>query len=128
MLEAAFAPLFDAAQVRLAQFGQAVLSREARGLDTQAEEAALLDLRFGLEAIAQLLPGADQDAVIGYLIERYGLLRVGTDPFLRPLLPPVPVGGATVRRYVLSINARAIVANSTLIGVGAALVPTPVII
>ena len=127
MLEASFAPLFDAAQVRLSQFGQAILAREALGLDTGPEEMAVLDLRFGLEVIAQLPPGTDQDIVIGYLIETYGLLAVGTDPFLRPLLPPVPITGATVRRFIISVNSRAIVANSSLIGMGGTLVPTPVI-
>lgn len=128
MLMPALAFVFDAAQVRLAEFAQFILDREAQGLGTEPEELALLDLRFGLEVLAQLPPGGDQDAVAGYLIERYGLRAVGTDPFLRPLLPPVPVAGAAVRRFVLSINARALVANTALVGLGAELVPTPVIL
>lgn len=102
MLEATLASVFDAAQVRLAQLGQSILDREEMGLDTEPEELAALDLRFGLETAAQLPEGRDRDAVVGYLIETYGLnAAFAADPFLRPLLPPIPTAGATVRFYVL---------------------------
>ena len=124
-LEAAFASVFDAAQVRLAQLGQTIVEREERGLDTEAEELAVLDLRFGLEVVAQLAPGKEQNQVLGYLIETYGLLAVGTDPFLRPLLPPVPATGGTIVRRVLAINNKALVVNGKLLSLGARLVPAP---
>ena len=125
MTEAPNAAVFYAAQVQLMELGRTLLAREAAGLPTAAREASLLDLRFGLERAAQLLPGPDQDAVLGYLIETYGLLAVGTDPFLRPLLPPVPATGAVVRYRVRAANGRAVGANARFIGAGAVLAPVP---
>lgn len=125
MTEALNAAVFDAAQVELMEMGRTLLAREVAGRTTVRAEAGLLDLRFGLERAAQLLPGVDQDAVLGYLIETYGLLAIGTDPFLRPLLPPVPTAGAVVRYRVRAANGRAVGANARFIGSGAILSPVP---
>ena len=85
-----------------------------------------LDLMLGNEqadsSINDVL-STDASTICAYLEETYGLLAVAQDPFLRPLIPPIPTTGATVRRFVLCINSRAIVANTTLIGMGAELVP-----
>lgn len=126
MISATLAQVYGPGRVRLAQLAQQFAALEAAGLPTDRVEYSILDLAFGLEVAAQLPNGPDLDAVLGYLIETYGLLAVATDPLLRPLLPPIPATGAVVRRFVLSINARALVANTALIGIGAALVPTPV--
>ncbi|GAC1589671.1 MAG: hypothetical protein NVS3B25_07440 [Hymenobacter sp.] len=120
---ASFGSVFDAAQVRLAQLGQAWLDAYAAARPTDRFEAALLDLRFGLETVAQLAPGPDQDTVVGYLIETYGLLAVGTDPFLRPLLPPIPASGATVRYLAYAINGKLLRDNGKAVAAGALLTP-----
>ena len=123
MLEATFAQVCDAGQVRLAEMGAQLLRREANGLMTNAVENAIVHLRLGLEAAAQLAPGPDQDAVLGYLIETYGLLAALTDPLLRPLLPTIPATGSVVVRRVLGIGGRALSANGKLLAIGATLIP-----
>lgn len=123
MSQALYSTVYDAAQVRLTEFGEHLLEREADDLPTEHVVGQLLDLNQGLETAARLPLGADQDAVLGDLIERYALGAVGTDPFLRAQLPPVPTAGATVRRFVLGVNGKAVGVNSKLVGVGAALVP-----
>lgn len=123
MLEATFAQVCDAGQLRAAELGRELLRLDALGLPTAAVEQAIVHLRLGLEAAAQLAPGADQDAVLGYLIETYGLVAALTDPLLRPLLPPIAATGATVVRRVLGIGGRALSANSQLLALGATLIP-----
>ena len=123
MLEATFAQVCDAGQVRLAQLGAYLLQRDGMGLPTADLEQSIVHLRLGLEVAAQLAPGLDQDAVLGYLIETYGLLAALTDPLLRPLLPPIPTTGATVVRRVLGIGGRALAANGKLIALGGTLIP-----
>ena len=123
MVEATFAQVCDAGQIRTAELGAELLRREGLGLSTTDVEQAIIHLRLGLEAAAQLAPGPDQDAVLGYLIETYGLVAALTDPLLRPLLPPIPVNGAVVVRRVLGIAGRALSANGQLLAVGATLIP-----
>ena len=121
--------LFDASQVRLSELAVAYDIAMRDGDATRASRLLLsaLDLVLGNEQAESSLndaPGVDATIICAYLQETYGLLAVGQDPFLRPLLPPIPVTGATVRRLVLAVNGRVIVANSSLIGMGSALVPT----
>ena len=49
---------------------------------------------------------AERTAFLSYAQETYGLLAVDTDPLLRPLLPPVPTTGATVRLRAFLLNGR----------------------
>ena len=120
--------LFDASQVRLSEVAVAYDVAMKLGDPVRARSLLLsaLDLILGNEQADSSindLPGVDATIICAYLQETYGLLAVGQDPFLRPLLPPIPVTGAMVRRFVLTINARAIVANTSLIGMGSELVP-----
>ena len=123
LIEALFSAVYDAAQVQLSRRMLMLLTREKAGLATDRLVYEIVNLGLGLEVISQLGPGPDRDAVIGYLIETYGLLSTGTDPLLRPLLPPIPSTGATVSRFVLSINSRALRANNALIAIGGKLIP-----
>lgn len=121
-LPATYAAVHAAALVRKAEIEQRMLRLEAEGLDAQAEYLAMLDLHGGLEEVAQASSAQAQADILGYLIETYGLLAIGTDPLLRPLLPPIPATGATVRYKVLGLNGRALVLNGNkLVGVGAVL-------
>ena len=88
--------------------------------------ARLNDLCFGLETAAQLPAGAAQDAVLAYLLNTYALNAVATDPFLRPLLPALPLSGATVRYRVLAANGRPLRANGRLLAGGATLEVPPI--
>lgn len=122
MIEAAYALVYDAGQVRLAQFGATYLDRQQRGLDVSRVVAQLRHLHHGLEVVALLPVGPDNDAVVALLIETYGLLAVAQDPFLRPLLPVVPTTGATVSARVLAIGDRAVVVAGKLLVLGRRLV------
>lgn len=120
--------IFDASQVRLTELAMAYDAAMQQG-DARLIKKLLdagLDLMLGNEqadsSINDVL-STDASIICAYLEETYGLLAVAQDPFLRPLIPPIPTTGATVRRFVLTINNRAIVANTTLIGMGAELVP-----
>ena len=120
--------IFDASQVRLTELAMAYDAAMQQG-DARLVKKLLdagLDLMLGNEqadsSINDVL-STDASIICAYLEETYGLLAVAQDPFLRPLIPPIPTTGATVRRFVLTINSRAIVANTTLIGMGAELVP-----
>lgn len=120
--------IFDASQVRLTELAMAYDAAMQQG-DARLIKKLLdagLDLMLGNEqadsSINDIL-STDASIICAYLEETYGLLAVAQDPFLRPLIPPIPTTGATVRRFVLTINNRAIVANTTLIGMGAELVP-----
>ena len=115
MVEATLALLYDAAQVRLAGFGASYLARTTAGLPTDVVTARLRHLHGGLEVLALLPIGSDQDAVAGRLIEVYGLLGVAQDPFLRPLLPAIPVAGANVRLRVRGGNDQARGGNLTYV-------------
>ena len=120
--------IFDASQVRLAELAVAYVAALRAGDPARASRLLLaaLDLVLGNEqadSSASDAAGAEATLICAYLQETYGLLAVPTDPFLRPLLPPIPAAGATVRRLVLTINGRAIVANTSLIGMGSELVP-----
>jgi hypothetical protein len=108
MKQAPYSSVYDAASVRLAEFGQHLLELEADDLPDDLPVGQLLDLYQGLETAAGLRAGADQD---------------GIDPFRRAQLPAVPPTGATVRRLVLGVNGRAARVNGKLVGVGAELVP-----
>lgn len=125
MISATLVQVCGPARVRLAQLAAQFAALEAAGLPTERVEYSILDLAFGLEVAAQLPNGPDLDAVLGYLIENYGLLAVATDPLLRPLLPPIPATGAVVRRLVLGIGGAALRANAALIGLGAELQVLP---
>ena len=124
--------IFDASQVRLSEIGAAYDVAMRQGDAALASRLLLsaVDLMLGNEQTASSvndLAGLDASTICAYLEETYGLLVVPTDPFLRPLLPPIPATGAVVRHRVLSINSRAIVANGSLIGMGAELVPLAVL-
>lgn len=112
----------DAGYVRLTQLGQARLELERDFQPTERVDASLFDLRAGLEELARTVDPVQQNIIKGYLQETYGLLSVGTDPLLRPLLPAIPATGAAVRRFVLGVNGRAVRVNNKLVGVGAALI------
>ncbi|GGG60617.1 hypothetical protein [Hymenobacter glacieicola] len=101
-----FPTLLDAAHVRLAQLAAAL--RDARAAYPDEHElvtrlvAAVLDLRFGVENAARVPEGSlEQQRILGYLTETYGLSVTLTDPLLRSQLPPIPAEGATVVRRVL---------------------------
>ena len=126
MVEATLALLYDAAQVRLAGFGASYLARTEAGLSTEAVTGRLRHLHGGLEVLALLPIGADQDAVAGRLIEVYGLLAVAQDPFLRPLLPAIPVAGASVRLRVRGGNGVARGGNLTYLNAPLLLEPVPI--
>ena len=123
--------VFDASQVRLSEIGAAydVAMRQGNAPVASRLLLSALDLVLGNEQADSSVndaPGADATIICAYLQETYGLLVVPTDPFLRPLLPPIPDTGASLRRLVLAVNGRAIVANASLIGMGATLVPLAV--
>lgn len=124
MIEAAYALVYDAGQVRLAQFAQEYLSRKGKGLNVDRVVAQLRHLHHGLETVALLPNGADRDNVVGLLIETYGLLAVAQDPMLRPLLPLIPTTGATVVPGVLAIGGRVLVANGKILILRSRLVAT----
>lgn len=113
----------DAGYVALAQLGKLRLSLERDFQSTDHVDASLFDLRTGLEELARTADPVQQNILKGYLQETYGLRSVGTDPLLRPLLPPIPTTGATIRRLVLGVNGKAAQVNGKLVGVGAQLVP-----
>ena len=123
MLEATFAQVCDAGRVRSAQLAFQLKRHRREGLPTVDLATSIVHLRLGLEAAAQLAPGPDQDTVLGYLIETYGLLAALTDPLLRPLLPTIPATGSVVVRRVLGIGGRALSANGKLLAIGATLIP-----
>lgn len=125
MSQAPYSLVYDAAQVRLAEFGLHLLALEADDLPDDGPVGQLLDLHQGLETAARLPAGADQDAVLGDLMERYGLGAVGVDPFLRAQLPLLSAGGSQVVPLVLNINGYDVVVNGYLVGMGAVLVPNP---
>lgn len=126
-----FAQVLSAGHVRLAELGRLLVEQLARyDADYPAVERtvdALLHLRFGLEAAAQVAKdSADQQAILAYLIETYALGVALTDPFLRPLLPPIDADGATVRYRVLAANKTTafVLPNGRLLVVGASLGPS----
>lgn len=123
--QASYARVYDAALVRLAELSRARLLAVARVEDEKAARltAAILDLWHGLEAMGLSAVTAERVAISQYLQETYGLLAVYTDPLLRPLLPSIPMEGATIVRRVLGVNRRALVLNEALVGMGAVLVP-----
>jgi hypothetical protein len=112
----------DAGYVRLAQLGQARLDLVRDFQSTEHIDTSLFDLRTGLEELARTADPVQQNIIKGYLQETYGLRFVGTDPLLRPLLPPIPATGAAVRRLVLGVNGSVAGVNGKLVGVGAELV------
>jgi hypothetical protein len=120
-----YASVYDAAQVRLDQFAAEYQRLKSEVLPYMRPVRQAIDLRLGLERAAKLPAGADQDTVLGYLIETYGLLAVGADPFLRAQLPLVPTQGATIRRRVLAGNGKAMLLSRKLVPTGARLVPNP---
>ena len=123
MTERPFSQVYDAAQVRLAQLGQRLQAERRDSLPYLHTVRAINNLLFGLETVAQLPAGPAQNMVAGYLIETYGLGAVATDPFLRPLLPPIPAAGAAVRLRVRAANGNAVFANGAYISAGAVLTP-----
>jgi hypothetical protein len=124
MIEAAYALVYDAGQVRLTQFAAEYDERKKRGLPVDRMVAKSIHLGLGLETVALLPNGADRDFVVGLLIETYGLLAVAQDPMLRPLLPLIPITGATVVPGVLAIGGRVLVANGKILILRSRLVAT----
>lgn len=112
----------DAGYVRLMELGRARVGLVQDFLPTERLDQSVIDLRSGLEKLARTADPVQQNILKGYLQETYGLLAVGTDPLLRPLLPPIPSTGATVRRLVLGVNGGVARVNNKLVGVGAELV------
>ncbi|TGE29794.1 hypothetical protein [Hymenobacter metallicola] len=110
-----WAQLEGAAQVRLAELGAHLLYLEKECLPTFAVEASMLHLKLGLEQIALEADPGVREALAGSLQELYGLLAVGTDPFLRAQFPVIPTTGATVRHRVLVVNGKLLVVNSKLL-------------
>jgi hypothetical protein len=127
MSQANYSLVYDAAQVRLKEFGEHIIELESDDLPDDLPVGQLVDLYQGLETAARLPTGPEQDAVLGDLMERYALGAVGIDPFLRAQLPAIPTTGAVVRRLVLGVNGGVARVNSAFVGVGAALVPAPVV-
>lgn len=123
--QATYASVYDAAQVRLAQFAREYQRLKDEGLPFMRPVAQALDLRLGLERAALLPVGVEQDTLLAYLIETYGLLAVAPDPFLRATLPVVPANGALVKRRPLSINGQVLRLNGKVLCLGAYLVPYP---
>jgi hypothetical protein len=121
-LPASYADVHAAALVRKTELEQRALQLEAEGMDARPVLLAMLDLHFGLEEVAQATSAQAQADILGYLMETYGLLAVGTDPLLRPLLPSIPATGATLRYRVIALNDRPLMLNNKLlITVGATL-------
>ncbi len=120
---ASYAEVFSAGLVRMAELGQQWLAARAEGLPVARIEQSIQDLWFGMEEAGRSVDTAEQQDIIAYLIETYGLLAVGLDPLLRPLLPPIPTTGATVRRLAFSINGGAAGLNGRAAYAGAVLLP-----
>ena len=94
----------DAAAVRKADLGQQLLLDLAAGRPTDRLVRLLVHLGLGIEQAALSADKSEQQEITAHLIENYGLLAVSTDPFLRPLLPPVRVTGAIIRPLAFTIN------------------------
>ena len=125
---ATYAEVFSAGLVRIAELGQLWLDARAEGLPVVRIEQSIQDVWFGMEAAARSTDQADQQDIIAYQIETYGLLAVGLDPLLRPLLPAIPSTGAVVRRRVRAVNGHPVGANGKFIAAGARLAPVPLLL
>lgn len=115
LLPPAYANLYDPAQVRLNQLGEALLAAEAEVLPTDRIELAVADLFQGLDALAVEADPGHRELLGGYLNEVYGLLSVGLDPFLRAALPPLSAGGNQIRYKVRGINGKVRLFNNALL-------------
>ena len=128
-IQAAYAAIYGPAQVRLAELGAELLRLEGEGLDPRRTENKLLALSFGLEELAGATDPAASAELLARLIEDFGLLAVGTDPLLRPLLPPIPASGAVVHPFYLTTRVngvpKALLAGGRLLFAGAHLVFPP---
>lgn len=118
------AELLDAGHVRLTEL--AVALRAARELEdahtTERLVESILHLRLFLEEAARLPEGStQQEAILSYLLEAYGLRQALLDPLLRPLLPAIPATGATLIRRVLMVNGKLLLLNGKLLILGARL-------
>lgn len=113
----------DAALVRKADLGRQLLLDLAAGRSTERTARLLVHLCLGIEQAALSVDQTEQQEITAHLIENYGLLAITTDPFLRPLLPPISIAGTTVVRRVLGIGGRALSANGNLLAIGVTLIP-----
>jgi len=124
-----YGPLYDAGKVVLAALGRELLRLEGEGLGTERVEDQVLDLHLGLENIAREQDPAKRADLLAYLQQTYGLLAVGTDPLLRPLLPPIPAQGARLVYFVLGTGVPGRVLGTgvpgRVLGTRVALVPVP---
>ena len=115
-MQVSLAQVYSAGIARATGFAQqldALLALDDEQVQGQLADlvARVNDLCFGLETAAQLPVGTEQDRVLAYLWNTYALGAVAQDPFLRPLLPPIPTTGATVRRFVLGTGNGRVLGN-----------------
>lgn len=120
---ASYAEVFSAGLVRIAELSEHWLTAHAQCLPVAQIEQSIQDVWFGMEEVARSADVREQQDIIAYQIETYGLLSVGLDPLLRPLLPPIPATGATIRRLAFALNGSVLSINGKGAAAGAVLTP-----